>query len=60
MSKKNILILVSAIIIVIIAVIFFVWSLNLDKNIEIPIYDWIGLRRNGFTWDRIFKYKITK
>lgn len=34
MSKKNILILVSAIIIVIIAVIFFVWSLNLDKNIE--------------------------
>lgn len=34
MSKKNILILVSAIIIVIIAVIFFVWSLNLDKNVE--------------------------
>ena len=34
MSKKNILILVSSIMIVIIAVIFFVWSLNLDKNIE--------------------------
>lgn len=34
MSKKNILILVTAIIIVIIAVIFFVWSLNLDKNVE--------------------------
>ena len=33
---------------------------DLDKNIEIPIYDWIGLRRNGFTWDRVFKYKITK
>lgn len=33
---------------------------DLDKNIEIPIYDWIGLRRNGFTRSRIFKYKITK
>ena len=33
---------------------------DLDKNIEIPIYDWIGLRRNGFTWNRVFKYKITK
>lgn len=33
---------------------------DLDKNIEIPIYDWIGLRRNGLTWSRIFKYKITK
>lgn len=33
---------------------------DLDKNIEIPIYDWIGLRRNGFTWHRLFKYKITK
>lgn len=33
---------------------------DLDKNIEIPIYDWIGLRRYGFTWYRIFKYKITE
>lgn len=33
---------------------------DLDKNIEIPIYDWIGLRRNGLTWSRIFKYKITE
>lgn len=33
---------------------------DLDKNIEIPIYDWIGLRRNGFTRSRIFNYKITK
>lgn len=33
---------------------------DLDKNIEIPVYDWIGLRRNGLTWNRIFKYKIAK
>lgn len=33
---------------------------DLDKNIEIPIYDWIGLRRNGFTWYRLFEYKVTK
>lgn len=30
------------------------------KNVEIPVNDWIGLRRNGFKWNRIFKYKITK
>ena len=29
---------------------------DLDENIEIPVYDWIGLRRYGFTWNRIFKY----
>lgn len=33
---------------------------DLDKNIEIPIYDWIGLRWNGFTRSRLFKYKITE
>lgn len=27
---------------------------DMDKNIEIPVYDWIGLRRNGFIWYRIF------
>lgn len=32
---------------------------DIDENIEIPVYDWIGLRRNGFRRDRIFKYKIT-
>ena len=30
------------------------------ENIEIPVYDWIGLRSNGFTWNRIFKYKTSK
>lgn len=30
------------------------------KKIEIPVQDWIGLRRNGLLWHRIFKYKITK
>lgn len=29
---------------------------NEDKNIEIPVNDWIGLRRNGYKWYRIFKY----
>ena len=29
---------------------------DMDENIEIPVYDWIGLRRNGFIWNRIFKY----
>lgn len=27
---------------------------DLEKNIEIPVYDWIGLRRYGYTWYRIF------
>lgn len=31
-----------------------------SENIEIPVNDWIGLRRNGFVWNRIFKYKTTK
>ncbi len=26
------------------------------ENIEIPVNDWIGLRSDGFIWDRIFKY----
>ena len=30
------------------------------KNIEIPVNDWIGLRRYGFTWNRLFKYKTSK
>lgn len=29
------------------------------ENVEIPVNDWIGLRRNGFKWNRFFKYKIT-
>ncbi len=29
------------------------------ENIEIPVNDWIGLRRNGFKWYWLFKYKIT-
>jgi 2-C-methyl-D-erythritol 2,4-cyclodiphosphate synthase len=29
---------------------------DMEENIEIPVYDWIGLRRYGFTWNRIFKY----
>lgn len=33
---------------------------DMDKNIEIPVYDWIGLRRNGLIWNRIFKYKASK
>lgn len=33
---------------------------DVDENIEIPVYDWIGLRRYGFIWNWIFKYKITK
>ena len=27
-----------------------------EKNFEILENDWIGLRRNGFKWNRIFKY----
>ncbi|MBQ2916787.1 MAG: hypothetical protein IJE59_01195 [Clostridia bacterium] len=27
---------------------------DMDENIEIPVYDWIGLRRNGFRRYRIF------
>lgn len=30
-----------------------------DKHVEIPVNGWIGLRRDGFKWNRIFKYKIT-
>lgn len=33
---------------------------DIDKNIEIPVYDWIGLRRNGLIWDRVFKYKTSE
>ena len=29
---------------------------DLKENIEIPVYDWIGLRRYGLIWDRLFKY----
>ena len=29
---------------------------DLQENIEIPVYDWIGLRWYGFIWNRIFKY----
>lgn len=29
---------------------------DLEENIEIPVYDWIGLRRNGFIWNRLFKH----
>ena len=25
-----------------------------SQNIEIPVYDWIGLRRNGLLWHRFF------
>lgn len=32
---------------------------DIKENIEIPVNDWIGLRRNGFRRYRIFKYKIT-
>lgn len=31
-----------------------------NKGIEIPVNDWIGLRRNGFKSNWFFKYKITK
>lgn len=30
------------------------------ENVEIPVNDWIGLRRNGFKRYRLFKYTITK
>jgi hypothetical protein len=29
---------------------------DIEENIEIPVYDWIGLRRHGFIWNRVFKY----
>ena len=29
---------------------------DLEEDIQIPVYDWIGLRRYGSTWDRLFKY----
>ena len=31
-----------------------------SKNLEIPVYDWIGLRRNGLLWHWIFEYKTTE
>lgn len=31
-----------------------------NKNIELPVYDWIGLRRNGFTWNWILRYTTSK
>ena len=27
---------------------------DLSQNLEIPVYDWIGLRKYGFKWNRIF------
>jgi len=27
---------------------------DIEDNIEIPVNDWIGLRRNGFKWNRFF------
>lgn len=33
---------------------------DMDENIEIPVYDWIGLRRYGLIWNRLFKYKTSK
>ena len=33
---------------------------DMDENIEIPVNDWIGLRRNGFRRNRIFKYKTSE
>ena len=32
---------------------------DMDENIEIPVYDWIGLRRNGFRRYRIFEHKTS-
>ena len=29
---------------------------DIDKNVEIPVYDWIGLRGNGFIWNWLLKY----
>ena len=29
------------------------------ENVEIPVNDWIGLRRNGLKWNWIFKHKTT-
>ena len=31
-----------------------------NKKIEIPVFDWIGLRWDGLLWNRFFKYKIAK
>ncbi len=33
---------------------------NSYENVEIPVYDWIGLRSNGFIWNRLLKYKTSK
>lgn len=33
---------------------------DMEENIAIPVYEWIGLRRNGFIWNRVFKYKTSK
>ncbi len=32
---------------------------NTYENIEIPVNDWIGLRRYGFIWNWVFKYKTS-
>ena len=29
-----------------------------DNDKEIPVNNWVGLRKYGFIWNRIFKYKI--
>lgn len=33
---------------------------DIKENIEIPVNDWIGLRRCGLIWNRIFKHKTSK
>ena len=33
---------------------------DMKENIEIPVYDWIGLRKYGFRWNWLFKYKTSK
>lgn len=30
------------------------------ENVEIQVNDWIGLRRDGFKWNWLFKYKTSK
>ena len=30
------------------------------KSVEIPVYDWIGLRRHGLLWNWFFKHKASK
>lgn len=31
-----------------------------DNEKEIPVNNWVGLRKHGFIWDRFFKYQICK